>query len=165
MLTATKCRRLHLVDIENLLGDPRPNEFAVEMALSTYVELTGFVEGEDLLVVACGHGAALAVGCCLGGHHRLRVRRGQDGADYELLDVFDNERPEERFDEVVLASGDGIFADRVADLASRGVAVTVVSRPDSLSHRLRFAATAVVAFEIDLAAELAPAVAVMAVAA
>ena len=78
---------------------------------------------------------------------------------------MDYEHPEERYDEVVLASGDGIFADRVADLAGRGVPVTVVSRPGSLSHRLRLAATEVLPFEIDLGAELAPAVAVTAVAA
>ena len=52
-------------------------------------------------------------------------------------------------------SGDGAFADVVAELAARGVPTTVVAQPERLSARLRLAACAVVevpkppTFEVD----------------
>ncbi len=49
------------------------------------------------------------------------------------------ERIDERFDRVVLGSGDGIFAEVCALLQAAGCVVTVVSRREALSRRLRFA--------------------------
>jgi hypothetical protein len=40
---------------------------------------------------------------------------------------------------VVIASGDGIFAQPAARLQRLGVELTVVSRPDALSRQLRLA--------------------------
>lgn len=61
-----------------------------------------------------------------------------------MIDVLSNERVENRFDEVLLVSGDGIFADAVAHLGRCGVMVTVASWSTSMSARLRIAARKVV---------------------
>lgn len=71
---------------------------------------------------------------------RMRVRSGSDGADLELLEVLATEILEQRFDEVVVVSGDGIFADVVAELAGSGVQVTAAAWAASFSSRLRLAA-------------------------
>ena len=139
-------RTLHLMDIENLLGTGRPAESEVLEALERYSELVD-VSGPNQVIVACNHGAARAVGCCLGEGPRLLIRSGHDGADLALLDVLCSENVERRFDHLVLASGDGIFTVRVAEITSLGIPVTVVARRESLSARLRLAATDVIFFE------------------
>jgi uncharacterized LabA/DUF88 family protein len=75
------------------------------------------------------------------------VRSGEDGADLALLDVLLGERVAARFDEVVLASGDGIFTDAVAALGTAGVDVTVLARSGHCSKRLRLAARHTVLLE------------------
>ncbi|NNC12120.1 NYN domain-containing protein [Planctomonas sp. JC2975] len=80
---------------------------------------------------------------------RVRVRSGDNGADLELLDVLLTEHLEDRFDEVVLVSGDGIFADAVARLSGLGTKATVASWSSSLSARLRLAADDVTYLDDD----------------
>lgn len=136
----TKQRRsLHLIDIENLLGLPRPGLPDVAECRRMYQPLVGDM---DLVVVACNHGAFPAVGWGWPGARHL-VRSGANGADEALLDVLRHERVEHRFGAVIVASGDGIFTDAVAHLGGRGIDVTVGSRPEALSRRLRLAAGSV----------------------
>ena len=68
---------------------------------------------------------------------------GKDGADLALLEVL-QEDVARRFDAVVVASGDGVFADLVMELTGRGVHVTVVAHECALSAQLRLAASEVV---------------------
>jgi hypothetical protein len=75
------------------------------------------------------------------------MRSGPDGADLALLDVIVGESVEERFSGVVIASGDGRFADEAARLGSLGIVVTVVSTRRSLSRRLELAAGQLVIFD------------------
>lgn len=100
----------------------------------------------EQVVIGTSHVGVLATGLGWQGP-RIVVRSGVDGADLALLDVLIEERIEERFDELVLASGDGIFADVVASLGAAGVNVTVVARSDRCSNRLRLAARHVVCLE------------------
>ncbi len=139
-------RSIHLVDIENLLGDARPGSDAAAACRAQYEDVVGRGEA-DLVVVACNHGAAVDVGLTWSSA-RLAVRSGPSGADLALLEVIEREQIESRFDRVVIASGDGIFADAAADLAGQGLPVTVVSRRASLSRRLRLAATDVTYFPV-----------------
>jgi len=67
---------------------------------------------------------------------------GLDGADLALLEVL-GENIAARFTEVVLVSGDGIFADAVAVFAALGVHTTVIAHRDGLSRRLELAASVV----------------------
>jgi hypothetical protein len=75
---------------------------------------------------------------------RRRLARGKpDGADLELLYVISHENVEERFTRIGIGSDDGIFAAATASLAAHR-RVTMVSRRQSLSARLRLAASDVI---------------------
>jgi hypothetical protein len=138
-------RALHLIDIENLLGEPRPDVDSVRRARESY-ESHVVVGEHDLVVVASNHGGALNVGLAYAGA-RLVVRSGPDGADLALLDVLALDISA-RFDAVVIASGDGIFSGAVAALGGLGLPVFVVARLEALSRSLRFAAGGrVIAFD------------------
>ena len=140
-------RRLHLIDIENLAGSPRPSSALTRSCAHRYRALTKEGAG-DQTVIACNHGAALDV--VQAWPARLLQRSGPDGADQALLDVLRYERVAERFTGVVVGSGDGIFAEAVARLGAAGVTVSVVSHRRSLSKRLALAASDVVYFDTKL---------------
>jgi len=142
----TTMRTLHLMDIENLAGCPRPSGPEVRTCLDHYGDLVD-TSAPHQMIVACNHGVAHVVGCCLGRGPRLLVRSGIDGADKALLDVLLYENVEARFGGLVVASGDGIFASVVAQITSVGIPVTVVARRESIAPRLRLAATEVIYFE------------------
>jgi hypothetical protein len=135
---ALRGRRLVVVDIENMVGGAvlaTEQAAAARRSLQEAVNLSGC----EQVIIGTSHIGALAsgLGWC---RSRLVVRSGENGADLGLLDVLTGERIPERFDEVVLASGDGIFTDVVAALGAAGVAVTVVARSGHCSRRLRMAA-------------------------
>jgi hypothetical protein len=144
-------RRLHLVDIENLVGDPRPSLGQVRQALGLYTSCLAF-GAIDQVEVASSHLTLL--NAALGWPHaHYRVRSGPDGADLALLDVLRHENVSRRFTHVAIGSGDHLFADEVARLAALSVWVTVVSRRRNLSPRLALAAREVIF--LDTAAEAA----------
>jgi NYN domain len=135
-------RMLHLVDIENLAGDPIPSLGLVRQIRGLYCARPG-LGPFDQVVIASSHLTLL--NAALGWPHaRYRVRSGPDGADLELLDAIAHENVAARFAHIAIGSGDGIFADAAASLAEAGVWVTVVSRRRGLSKRLRLAAHEVV---------------------
>jgi hypothetical protein len=135
-------RGLHVIDIENLAGAGKPSFDQIRVVQGSYVGHVTF-GALDQVVVASSHLTLLSA--ALGWPHaRYRIRSGPDGADLELLDVLLYERIAARFTRVVIGSGDGAFARAAASLAAAGVQVIVVSRPDSLSSRLAFAATEVI---------------------
>ena len=102
----------------------------------------------DLVEVACNHGAFAPVRFGWP-EAKLRLRSGEHGAELELLDVIAREHVQDRFAEVVVGSGDGLFTDAVARLGNLGVEVTVVANRRALSRRLRFAARHVVIFDTE----------------
>ncbi len=130
-------QRLVLVDIENLAGGAQWVSSTVEDIkndLTTLLELTS----NDMVVIASGtyafYGWAFAwqnVG--------RRIRSGVNGADYEILWELDIVRPG-RFSEVVVASGDGIFAESISRLGGKNIPVTVLAREGACSKRLILAA-------------------------
>jgi hypothetical protein len=140
-------RRLHLVDIENLIGSARPTLRDAATCCERYAERAP-LGPNDLVIVACNHGAATAVGYGWRGA-RVLLRSGRDGADMALLEVIAHENVTARFEAVVVASGDGCFAEAVAWLGSLGIEVTVVSNERALSRRLRLAAKHVVMLDAD----------------
>lgn len=142
MDTLTPPRALHLIDVENLVGTGHPTAGDLNQVRQIYSAL-GIAEDLDHLVVACNPYVAVEVGCTWS-TARLRVGHGPSGADHQLLDVLRYERVIERFDQVVIASGDGIFTDVTVMLESAGTPVTVVCRAESLALRLRMAASQVI---------------------
>ena len=130
-------RRLILVDIENVLGGAVCCSADALWAKTQVLEAVA-VSGHDQIVIGTSHQGLLSTGCAWP-NLRYVVGSGPDGADRALLAVM-QENLADRFDAVVLVSGDGIFTDQVACLGRAGVVVTVVAHPDGLARRLELAA-------------------------
>lgn len=132
-------RRLRLVDVENLVGTGQPRHDDLAWCQRTYrgLDLAG---PDDLVVIASSPYSTLEVGAAWPSC-RLRIAHGESGADRALVRTLLEEAVERRFDQFVIASGDGIFIDPVVWLQQQDVQVAVVARPSSLSTRLRLAAT------------------------
>lgn len=130
-------RALHLVDIENLLGGADFSECAVQDLASAYAAAAGLSQGDHVVVASSHHAAAATWFGWPGG--RLLVRSGPNGADIALLEVIAGEGVSERYERVVIASGDGAFADAAGALQADGTQVIVVSKKESLARRLKFA--------------------------
>jgi NYN domain len=131
-------RVLHLVDVENLLGGPT---FSADRAIRGRLAYEAVVPGGivNQVVISTSHWAAPSAWIAWPESARRVVRSGPDGADLALLDVLSYESVERRFDRVVIGSGDGIFAFAAARLQAAGCGVTVATRPESLSRKLRLA--------------------------
>jgi hypothetical protein len=142
---ALRGRRLVLVDIENLVGGAVVTTAQAADAHSTVEDAVG-LDGTEHVVIGTSHIGVVPTGLGWCGP-RLVVRSGENGADLALLDVLATECIAERFDEVVLVSGDGIFTEAVAALATTGVDVTVLARNRHCSKRLRLAARHTVLLE------------------
>jgi hypothetical protein len=128
-------RTLHLVDVENLMGGPFAGGNAMRESSRRYREAAN-VGLRDHVVIGCNPALALEAACNWPGK-LLVAGRGPDGADLALLEQARDARwVAQRFDRVVIGSGDGIFCDMAAALRSYGVAVGVVAVEGSLSHSL-----------------------------
>ena len=130
-----RTRTLHLVDLENLLGDEREREVA-RAGLETYLELADWHPGDHVVVAAHPQivrqiGFEPAVPC------NLHAARGTDAADVLLLAQAPPELVAARFGRLVIGSGDGIFFGRARAARDRGVGVLVVARPDGTAERFR----------------------------
>ena len=145
---AMKRRRLIVVDIENVVEGAVVTEGLAQWARNI-IETAVSIADDEQVVVAMSHVGLLNTSAAWP-TARLRVRSGQDGADRELLQVLQTERIAERFDEVVLVSGDGIFTDVVSRLGGQGVRVTAVAWKHCMSARLRLAASATVLLDDGL---------------
>lgn len=135
--TPTNRRQIILVDIENVVGGAVRTRSAASWARQQITNVVD-ISAEDHVIIGTSHigwfDTALAWP-----DKQYVVNSGPDGADLALLAEMDALKIE-RYDEVVLVSGDGIFADAVAALIARGAAVTVVAHYGHCSHRLRLAA-------------------------
>jgi hypothetical protein len=152
-------RTLHLLDIENLVGDPCADDASVMTAVEAYKEAAG-VGPHDLAVMASNGRLAMAAGLAWPGA-LLRVGRGPDGADLALLAEAVPEVVAPRFSRVVVGSGDGIFADLARQLGLLGNRVVVVARGGGIAARLR----AVAEVRLLVTAQLEPSIADVEVAA
>jgi hypothetical protein len=135
MTTSRQVRDLLLIDLENLIGGSVATEEDVRLAIALTTAVAHSTH--HLTVIATGPKLFAATAWSW----PPSARRLLNGADKALLDVLNNEAVDQRFDRLVLASGDAIFADSVAGLASKGLPTAVLARPSALSNKLRFAAT------------------------
>ncbi|MFV0318507.1 MAG: NYN domain-containing protein [Microthrixaceae bacterium] len=109
---------------------------------STIEEFCGSAElaDDDLLVVASNPALAFDVHL-VAPRAALRCRSGPDGADLALLEsLHDPFWVAERFDRVVIGSGDGIFTEAVVALNHTDTTTLVIGRAGRTSSRLRLAA-------------------------
>jgi len=130
--TTTGPRTLHLVDLENLLGDPRATGAPAARALDRYFAVAGR-GADDIVYVAVNPPLALEV---KRRHPDLCVHavRGSDGAERWMLANSDPRWVASRFDRLVGGSGDWRLADRLAQVRELGLDVLTVSRRRSLSR-------------------------------
>ncbi|WP_051246566.1 NYN domain-containing protein [Nocardioides halotolerans] len=134
----TTGRRLVVVDIENLIGGAVLHHTEALWARRRLTQVRAVTE-TDQVVIGTSHIGLIHVGTAWT-HQRYVVGSGPDGADLALLEVLAEDLPT-KYDEVVLASGDGIFTDAVAALCAAGVRVHVVAVRNRLSRRLRLVAS------------------------
>ncbi|MFC0582483.1 NYN domain-containing protein [Micrococcoides hystricis] len=133
-------RTLCLVDIENMTcgSELRHAEVA---RLQRRIEMTAALNESAQTVIACGPSRAEVVWLGWKGSAKRLLGEGINGADIALLEtVEDIHWVANRFERVVIASGDHIFASTVAALKALGVKVLVIAPPTGLSKQMRLAA-------------------------
>lgn len=136
---SSRTRSLYLLDTENLTGMPAPTEPALVEARRAVERVAPTGVGDLVIVGASSGGGALRSGLAWAGA-RVVLRRGKDGADLALIDAAEPDFVSERFERLVIGSGDGAFTDHAAAVARRGVHVVVLTRRDALAPRLALAA-------------------------
>jgi hypothetical protein len=136
-------RALHLIDLENLIGDPWATGPGVAETYERALAAAGHAPG-DLVVVAANRWLLAELGFVAHTSCQMLVAHGRDGADLALLGWGNPEWIAGRFARLVVASGDGIFGDAVARAHALGVRVDVVHGGGALSKRLRRPDTGVV---------------------
>lgn len=140
--TDRRARTLHLVDIENLIGtDPKTASIHdIRHAFGLYA-VAAHQRMADLMIVGCNPELAIKVADTLRGAGRIRPRKGTDGADLALLEAVDIDLWAERFDRIVIGSGDHIFTETATRLRDAGLEVVVVGLSGHVSIDLRNTAT------------------------
>lgn len=131
-------RPLHILDIDNVLGDPMATDTRfINECLSNYRDLTGYRSGDHVVVgTGCNALHVFAVQSCWSAVQYVR-RPGPDGADFALIEQALIAVERGRYSHFVLGSGDGRFAELVDVMTNRGYPVFVASRPSALSWQLR----------------------------
>jgi len=133
-----KSRAMHLIDIENLCMAANPSFEQVAEARRSYLELVKPGEYDQFLVtVSSRHNLAAAAFGWSGAD--LKCREGHDGADYLLAEAILDGHLEDRFDKIVVASGDGGLAPFVHKLTKILKNVLVVSQPTAIAFSMRVA--------------------------
>lgn len=127
-------RTVLLADVENIVGKPLISAMDAFKA-SFQVKKLIKPSDRDLAIIATGKANALAahVGW-QGGQHRFKA--GKDGADIVLVKEILEGNLSDRFETVVIASGDHAFAPFAEFLMNKGTKVVIVSLEGSLSRDL-----------------------------
>jgi hypothetical protein len=132
----TATRTLHLVDLENLVGDPYADGATAEATFDQYLKLAHWSPG-DLVHVAVNPHLALEIGWRLSADCALRTASGPDAADHRLMDQAEPKFVARRFGRLVIGSGDHGFIAHACASRTAGVGVLVVTRPGSLANGWR----------------------------
>ncbi len=147
-----KLRRIFLIDIENLVGGAIKTADMVAWARFK-LELTLGLNDGDQVVIAASHIGQSSIKKEWGSA-RLLVKSGQNGADLALVESITTEGYAERYGEIILVSGDGIFAESVRELRAEGVFVTAAGWKGRMSSKLRNAASEVKYLDTETSKEL-----------
>ena len=136
--SSTLKRPLHILDIDNLLGDPTATDtHVINDCLGQYRSHTGYQKGDHVVVgTGCNALHVYAVQSCWPAVQYVR-RSGPDGADFALIEQALIALERGRYSHFILGSGDGGFADLYDEMTARGYPVFVASRPSALSWKLR----------------------------
>ena len=135
MDTSPVVRSLHLVDLENLLGDPRADAGTALAMFDAFLDVAHW-HADDHVIVATNPWLMTKIAFDLPIPVSPHAAHGHDGADLMLLSLASAELVVKRYGRLVIGSGDGIFASRARTVSDQGVAVEVVARADGCSTRL-----------------------------
>jgi len=125
------------VDIENLLKDPHCDDVEyIDATIADYRCVSGWQSGDQVLVAANRWLSRKLVFSLSGWTCRLFTAQGPDGADLRLLKEGAQEKLLGQFDQLVVGSGDGIFAGVVGTSKKLGMKSVTVARRASLSQKL-----------------------------
>ena len=130
----SSCRSLHLVDLENLVGDPFAPAPLVHDTLARYLTVASWRTGDQVIVASNSELIGkvvfdLPVPC------NVHAAHGRDGADEILLSLASAEFVANRYARLVIGSGDHIFSERAQAARDLGAEVLVVARADGCSSR------------------------------
>ena len=129
-------RTVHLIDIENLCETTFLNEGLVREVKDEYLRSIN-PKPQDLFVLGVSHfNLEAAVFGWGAGVAQYVVQSGLNGADLALLGVLGEASMIDRFTEVVIASGDGIFAEAGTRLRRSGLKVGFVGRTGAISYQI-----------------------------
>lgn len=145
-------RRIVLIDVENFNGGPVKTTTQAQWCRKMIDNWIKPEEG-DIVVLAADVNTVTNVHAGWPAH-RILPGYGHNGADLKLLEVMDEDLAT-RFSEMVLVSGDRIFAEKVSWLAGQGLPTTVFAHQTGLAKRLAFAATTVVTTAVSPTPEAA----------
>ena len=138
MTAATEGRVAVLVDIQNVTRDGMPSPAAAKFS---QVLLSSVVEVDDAhWMIATGPGSYADVAFAWGAKGRVWCRAGEHGAEEELIERARHEKLVDRFDTIVVCSGDHRFTDLVVEAGREGKRVIVVGWRGSVARRLELAA-------------------------
>lgn len=125
-------RSLHVVDVENINKGPAADYQSVASLWNDIVH----PEPGDLVVCASDVTGVFAVHAAFPAARQL-TGRGPDGADHALGEVLSEPNLPNRFDTIILGSGDGYFASHLRRLRQHGLHTVVISRLGHTSAVLR----------------------------
>ena len=131
---------MFLIDLENLIeGGPRAVASRHADAIQRFQEVARPSQRDHLIVGV--NPALMLVAFTAFPSGRVVVGGGKDGADHAILHTIDPiESCATLYYRLVIASGDGIFADAAARFAHLGLRVDVVARGGTVSRALATAA-------------------------
>ena len=125
-------------DLENIIGSGALEGSDVTAAAAFLKDLFPHPRTHWIVGVSSRHAAQAAL-FNWPEPKRLVIGRGHNGADHRLIEAM-REAAVERFAEVVLCSGDGIFAEQLTRFAERGVRITLVTGRGGTASKLQQAA-------------------------
>lgn len=128
---------LHLVDIDNLLGDPTTvNRALIDGVFEQYRSVAGYEPGDHVVVATgCNGMHVLEVELAWRGVRHCR-KRGRDGADHILCAEAEWAAANGGYDRVVIASGDHAFMTAYQGLLAAGFDVDIVANHRRLAPAL-----------------------------
>lgn len=134
-------RALHLIDLENLTGDPGAGPDLIARTWATYCRAVPITPTDHVVVASCSLFAKNAWWVLPRTGIQRRVRDGADGADLALLDELDVAATARRFERLVIGSGDGVFAAAALEAREAGLHVHQVVGAGAPARRLSAAVT------------------------
>lgn len=134
LLFGNKPKRLHEIDIENLVGNGKPTRKQVQAVKENYGLAVQGLEN-DLVILAAGPQNRIAVMQGWPGAIYM-FRKGKDGADAALVDFFNQIEDKTIFTDLFVASGDNRFSTIIHSATQKGIKTTLVIGTGEKSSRL-----------------------------